>query len=338
MKKLVLLLALLSIGANAFAATRVVRTYNPLPYNRNVNPFAYPCHDCNNNFYPGNYYRNSYYSGRFNNYYPNYYNSSYDYYYRHNNFTPFQHVRRTIHKNNVNCPHNNIYRYNRSDTASNIVPVSCKSDAAQKDPRLSLVEKNVFGKSFENQELTLRLNRLEKSMFNKTYPAMSMEDRINNLFVNYNSEIQKINPDELIRLEKTVLKRTYEDDNMQDRVSRLEEKVLGAIQEGDINERVKTLNDVVISPQYQSYSQAQYGTCYGGYIPQQNNVSGWRRTLNNLGMMFGGCPTGWSPGVSPYDPYIMDQGGMSQSSMNNWGSYSYSNTRRGAGGGIQILD
>ena len=265
MKRIVLLLVLLLISSNAYTEARVIRTYRPIPYNRGFNPFVRPSssyfgigrYNFNNGYY-GNYYnRYNNYNNNWRNsryYYPTrYYNNNYPRPTYNNYYTPqnvnafdkFHNMNRTIHRYNSSPAR--IYRLNRSEVASSIKPVSYTTDVNKKDPRLSLVEKNIYGKSFDHQEINLRLNRLEKSMFNKTYPSLSNEERIENLFVNYNKELQNAIPQELSELEKNVFKKTYEKEDDLSRVSRLEAQVLGAIQQGNLNKRVEVLKDAIAS-------------------------------------------------------------------------------------------
>ena len=361
MKRIVLLLVLLLVGSNVFAATRVIRTYQPIPYNRGLNPFVRPCAPCHGynhyNNYNNSYYRN-YYNGYNNRYGSRYYHPTryYNNYNHHNNYTNtgynnnyyrpqrvnmfdrIMNMNRTIYRDTTYPGRSKIHRINRSNIADNIKSVSYSKDANSKDPRLSLVEKNIYGKSYEHQEVNLRLNRLEKSMFNKTYPSLSNEERIENLFVNYNQEVQGVIPQELSELEKNVFEKTYEKEDELSRVSRLEAQVLGAIQQGNINNRVNMLKDVIASSKSQYTSP--YGTCYGGYMPQVNSNKGIKNTLSRLGDIFGkGCPTGISPQIPPYDTYHFDMpdSGNSQAYRTNYGYY-YNNSRRGTGASIQILD
>ncbi len=344
MRKLLVLLAMLFIGTGAFAVTSEVEVFRSNPFGRNYEGFGHPYNYGHGYNYDYNSYHCDCHDG-YRNYYSSYTPRRYRSYrgYRRNP-APFLHVTRTFYNNSRTPARYGSFNYETSVDAK-IVPISHKSDKTDKsnlvskDPRLSLVEKTVYGKTFEHQDLGLRLNRLEKSMFNQTYPTVAPKDRIDKLFISYKNELEQIKPEEISRLEKTVFKRTYESEDIKDRVSRLEERVLGAIQSGDINARVKTLNEATVGQQFEPVAQAPYGTCYGGYIPDAKNVSGWRRAMNSLGMMFGGYPTGWTPGISPYyDPYMMDDGGTSQMFYNSRGHYSYSNRRRGSGMGITILD
>ena len=220
MKRIVLLLVLLLISSNAYTEARVIRTYRPIPYNRGFNPFVRPSssyfgvgrYNFNNGYY-GNYYnRYSNYNNNWRNsryYYPTrYYNNNYprptyNNYYRPQNvnaFDKFHNLNRSIHR--YNSSPTRVYRLNRSDIASNIKPVSYTTDANQKDPRLSLVEKNIYGKSFDHQEINLRLNRLEKSMFNKTYPSLSNEEIIKSFKMQFHKNCLNLKKMFLKRLTK----------------------------------------------------------------------------------------------------------------------------------------
>lgn len=329
MKKLVLILALLLLGINSYAATRTVTTYRPIPYVRSSNPFVRNSMYNNNRYYYGNHNRN-YYNNR-------YYNSGYNYYPRNNGIWGFRSYNRPYYNDYYRPGLFSRFRF-RSKIDSGIVNVAYNQE--NNDPRISLVEKNIYGKSFEHQEINLRLNRLEKSMFNKTYPKMSLEERINNLLVNYNSEVRQVAPKDLSRLEKKVFKRTYDKDSDEQRISRLEENVLGAIQQGDLSTRAEKLSNAVSGKQFKAPVEAPYGTCYGGYMPQMNNTTGWRGALNSFGAFFGGgYPTGFTPQIAPYDSFHfgMEDSGNSQMYADNYG-YMYNNTRTGTGTGVQILD
>lgn len=338
MRKIVLLLAILLVGSNVFAGSRIIRTVQQLPnqYNYNYNNVP-PCeyehyrnHHGNNNNY-----------NNYNNNYRNYNRAQGAYY--NNGYYPQQRVKRVtpVNRSLYNPNRSTIYRFG-SKAPEAIKPISYDYDTNTHDARLSIVEKNVYGKTFETQNLNLRLDRLERSMFNKTYPKMSFEERVNNLFVNYNNESGKISQDNLVKLERRVFNRTFENDTEQSRISRLEEKMLGAIQQGELKDRVDTLNristkDAGMNNHTVKNAQPSYGTCYGGYPPYGS--TGWRGALNTLGLMFGGCPTGLSPQVDPYyaDNFGFTDGGSSNGYVGNRG-YGYDNRRTGTGTGVTILD
>lgn len=334
MRKAVLLLAVLLIGSNVFAASRIIRTVQPLPnsYNNYGSHCDYDHHHNNRNY------------NNYDNRYRNYNNTQGTYYNNNNRYYPQTRVRSVLPVNrNMYMPNRNvIYRYG-SKVPDALKPVSYNDnvsyDANTHDARLAIVEKNIYGKTFESQNVNLRLNRLERSMFNKTFPKMNYEERVNNVFINYNSESKQVASDNLVRLEKRVFNRTFDNDTELSRVSRLEEKILGAIQQGDLEDRMDTLNR--ISQKKDNYAvnnvQPSYGTCYGGYMPYGS--SGWKGALNTLGLMFGGCPTGLSPQVGQYnaDNFGLTDGGDSNGFVGNRG-YGYSNRQTGSGTGVTILD
>lgn len=325
MKKIIIALSVLLIGTNVFAASRVIRTVQPLRYGPSQH-----CHCCDHHQYRRGYAPSRYRS------YPrgNYFNGSTNFYMPQQRVTPFTPVNRTMFYPNRNV----IYRYGGHVEEANIKDISYNDNVNFHDVNLSLVEQDIYGKSFEHQDMNLRLNRLEKSMFNRTYPKMSYEERVNNLFVNYNSEKKQISDSNLSRLELNLFNRTYNNESEAARVARLEQKMLGAIQQGDIQERVNVLNSLSNQNNYSSNIKPSYGTCYGGY-PAYGGNTGWRGFLSSLGMYFGGCPTGFTPGIDPYysDNFGMNENGDSSYYTGNRG-WQYNNSRSGSGTGVTILD
>lgn len=339
MKKITILLVLVLLGSAAFAESRVIRTYKPLPSKQHY------CHGCNN-YYEG--YHRPYYSNGYNRPYVRYRNTGY--YPRQNVFNRVINngvFRRT----NVSPTQSALDRF-RSEANSGIVNVANIEPLKSNNPRLSELEKYVFGKDYQHQDLALRLNRLEKSMFKKTFPKMSADERLDNLFANYNNQIKSVSPNIISDLEKCVWGRSYGAESMEVRVSKLEEEIFGAIQQGDLPERVMTLQNAMSATLKENYPiSSPYGTCYGGYNPNQpsynpnmasdfNGGNGVGRFFNNLGMIFGGgCPTGWSPQLTPYGQsnYALQNDGDYEGYVGSNG-YAYQNKRRGSGMGIQILD
>ena len=364
MKRIVLFLVLMLAAPEVLAVPRVIRTYRPVPYNRN--PFVRPYYRnfgsgynrYYNRFYGGNFIRPYYYGNSFGriyggHYYPVYEDSSY---YRVSE-TPqyesysgedeksvkdkmFENVftmERKLHKEGavVDDPDLSCRMKSLSENElASIVPVTdVKKDLA--DPRLSLVEKNVYGKSFEHQPVNLRLNRLEKEMFNRTFPTMDKAERINNIFVNYSAN--SIPDKEISKLEKSILNCTYSENPVPERISRLEEEIFGTIQSGDLNKRLNKLQAAIEAKKMQRAQKAPvspYGTCYGGYMPQ----SGWRSTLGRFGNFFGGYPTGMTPPIQTMPAFGMGGSGIQQGYTDNWGGYAYNNTTRGGGMGVHIID
>lgn len=224
-------------------------------------------------------------------------------------------------------------------------------------PRITEAEKTILGRTYEKQELGLRLNRLERSVFNKTYPTMSYEQRVNNIIVNYNGNTNTEIPlSALTRLEEKVMNKNYSFDTPQVRIERLEERMLGASQSGNLRERYNKLAQASKSydrqmaskypqySQYSGYSNSPYGNGSQYYSPPIVAGGGWRGMLGSMGnYLLGGCPTGMSPQM---DPAYMDtfeaeryygDGGESTNIRTNRG-YSNSNIQRGSSTGVTILD
>ncbi len=336
MKKLVLLFALLLLAQCAYAENRIIRTYRPIPYS-----YGTPgCHGCNHGYGWSPYYNN----GSYNRYYPRYSNPRYvnSGYHGYRRPTAFNRLfnNGNTYRRNVSPTQRALERF-RSGVDDGIVNVSDLKPLKSNDTRLSEIERTIYGKDYPKQDLNLRLNRLEKSMFNQTYPKKNADERIDNLYAGYNNKIKSVPTGVISDLEKCVWGRSYGNETPEMRVSKLEEEVLGAIQQGELNKRVSTLENALAA----SNPPASYGTCYGGYVPgyDPNIVNDYHdgafgRFKNNLGLIFGGggCPTGWSPQLNQNQFGLIDDGD-SEGYVGNTG-YAYRNTRRGTGTGIQILD
>ena len=365
MKKAVLLLIILLFAPSVTAVPRVIRTSRPIPpYNRGLNPFIRPSYGYYRRPY-NNYYRHSfirpYYGNSFGRiynrtYYPVYYGTNtystyrpYEEYEVQNStsnttnlsteekplYDKFFTMRRTLEQESKYNPEQVLNYRLKSVSGDSIVEVA-NNENYTKDPRLSQVEKNIYGKSFEHQTMNLRLNRLEKEMFDKTYPALTESERIDNLFVNYNSKA--VSSDDVAKLEKRVFNRTFDEKASVERISNLEERVFGTIQSGDLKKRLATLEHALLAKQGKTVQDDPYSTCYGDYGSSSN--SGWRNTLSRAGRYFSGYPTGVTPPVIPYafPNFGLNGGGIQQGYRDNWGGYAYSNTMRGGGMGVHILD
>ncbi len=340
MKKFVLLLIILMIGARAYSESRIIRTYRPLPPSYNTTH----CNRC------GHYYGHQNSGHRGYGYNQRYINSSYHPYGRSDGYN-YQHYgmmnrfynnrNNSIFRNNRFSPTHRMFERFRSNVEGGIVPISDIKPLKSNDLRLLEIEKNVLGKDYQKQDLNLRLNRLEKKLFKETYQKMNANERIDNLYASYNNQRQSVTSAEVSMLEKSVWGRSYGNESLETRVSKLEEEILGAIQNGDLSKRISILKQALsVSAQAQPY-----GTCYGGYVPEYDpNIvndfhdGAFSRFKNNLGLIFGGgCPTGWSPQLGQMNQFDFMNDGDFDGYVGNTG-YSYKNTKRGTGTGIRILD
>lgn len=204
--------------------------------------------------------------------------------------------------------------------------------------QIAQVERSIYGRTFDNQNVNARLERLEHSVFNRTYPTLSYEQRVNNLIMNYNSNVRPNNISsnssdrDLNGLEQRVFNRTFVNENPQSRMSRLEQQVFGASQSGELADRIGMLRQATTSytPQMASYPCT---------APMISTGGGWRGALGSLGnlmMMNGGMPTGLTPQIDPNYMDYMDPGySRGVTSNRGWGYNRYQN---GSGSKVTILD
>ena len=147
------------------------------------------------------------------------------------------------------------------------------------------------------------------------------------------------------KLEKQVFQETFEGDSPQVRIERLEQKIFGAVQNGDLQERFYVLQSAVKT--YKTFNQSpQYAQNYSYRPPVFTGSSGssWRNTLwGNIKNQFAGMPTGFTPAM---DPAYMDWFEAERAMMGDGESVDYrtnhgfyrSNVNRGSGVGVTILD
>lgn len=211
------------------------------------------------------------------------------------------------------------------------------------------IEQSLFGHSFGNQNIVLRLSRIEKSLFNTTYPTASTEQRLDNIISNFNqlNKYPNISRNTLSKIESKIFNQTFPQNDTERRVERLEQEVFGAVQSGDMNLRYQNLlaaskkfnPDMVINSYYPSNG------------PKLRNV------LGGLGgMLSGGNMTGFTPPIEPYATGNYENNSFANTPFNNIGSgsgiyrgygtnngpfgYSYgeSYNNYGSGAGVHILD
>ena len=152
------------------------------------------------------------------------------------------------------------------------------------------------------------------------------------------------------KIEKKILLQTYEYDSPKNRIERLEQKLLGAVQNGDLNQRFYTIKS--IAKNYKAYNpDAMYSSnrhnTYDDYRPPVftgSMGSGWQNTLwGNFKNQFIGMPTGMTPAMDPaYMDYFEAERAMMGSGKDvdirtNTGYYR-SRTNRSTGTGVTILD
>ena len=191
---------------------------------------------------------------------------------------------------------------------------------AQTYPRLTQIERSLFRKSYEKQDLATRLNRIENSIFSTTYPQYSYAQRVDNIIANCDNS--SINPNliskrTLSQMEADIFNQQFPHDNDETRISRLEQKLLGATQSGNLQNRLATIKQVIRNNNNYAYGIPTMTPTY----PTPNTSGNILKTVGNI-LTGRGTMTGFSPSFNTYsNPY-----------MNNNPFYSYGNPHYNVGG------
>jgi len=194
------------------------------------------------------------------------------------------------------------------------------SDSSVSYPKISEIERSLYGQNFTNQDILVRLARIEKSLFNTSYANLSLAQRVDNIVVNFNqiNQFPNISKNTLSGMEARVFKRSFVENDIENRVERLEQQVFGAVQSGDVTARFETLKTAVknynANSNMTAYSQNQFRQNPMmqnpmGQIPTTGNRGGWKSALGGLGSMllgggmYGGTMTGFTPPIDPFNNY-----------------------------------
>ena len=186
---------------------------------------------------------------------------------------------------------------------------------------------NHYPQNYYNQQPVIYRTRIKRSEINNI-------KNVSNQF----SQLEKI--------EKQIFNQSYEYDTPIRRVERLEQKIFGAYQEGELEERVKVLKSA--SKNYKAFNRdyTNYeNDIYSQYRPPLftgTMGSSWRNNAwSNFKNQFVGMPTGLTPAM---DPAYMDffeadrMGSGEQVDIRTNRNYYKSNRHRGAGMGVTLLD
>ena len=235
-------------------------------------------------------------------------------------------------------------------------------------PKITILEENLFKRSYERENIYKRLTRIENKIFRRDFTTLPLANRVDNIFDNIDTGIMHgIKSTNLAKLESKVLGRVYPNDDSESRITRLEKEMLGAMQGGNLKERFETIKSA--SKHYNSfpeivnnqipYQMPMYSP-YGGYAPTYNHNNGWnsnwtttnnnwntnpsygvRNILKNMArnVFGGGMLTGFTPPVyDTYNPYsIHPSTGQQEYCWGNTGGY-IRNRSVGGGSTVRILD
>ena len=187
-----------------------------------------------------------------------------------------------------------------------------REDADTDYPKINLAEKQIFGRTYQNEDITSRLSRIESKLFGTSYKYMSLAERTDNISQKIGiGEFLNISPRELSSMEQRIFLKTYPQDDAEMRITRLEKEIFGAMQGGNIQERFETLQSATkyynafppkLSNQIPYYSNPYYEAT----IPSKITLPS---ILKNLGSFFASPQlTGYSPNIvypstSPYNSY-----------------------------------
>lgn len=187
-----------------------------------------------------------------------------------------------------------------------------------------------------------RGNHYRKPVIYRTNIRRSSLNSNEKLVRNYTSDLE--------RLEQKILLQNYEYDSPKNRVERLEQRIFGASQTGDLQNRISVLksaakNYKVYNPDgMREYSNYSAETAYRPPVFSGTSGAGLGNTLwGNFKNQFIGMPTGFTPAMDPaYMDYFeaeraLSGNGESVDVRTNRGYYR-SNTNRGMTTGVTILD
>ena len=227
------------------------------------------------------------------------------------------------------------------------------NDVNNSYPRITQVELALFNYAFENENIYSRLNRIEKRLFKKTFDSYSLSNRVDNILSNVDKGIIfGISNKELAKLETKVLGRTYPNDDTESRITRMEKEMLGAMQNGSLNERLDTIKQAAkhynsfpeivqsqfVNPQlYSGYNSPRYSSNKRGVLGFLQNVADG--LLGSLGTMSSGYFTGFTPPLyDVYNPYSFGPGYGQQDFTQSRNGWSFYNRNTGSGSNVRILD
>lgn len=211
-------------------------------------------------------------------------------------------------------------------------------------PKITQIEGILFNKSFANEDIYNRLNRIETKMFRQTNANMDLAQRVDIIAQSINpSEMYNIPLDNLAKIEYKLFNRSYINDDVETRVIRLEKEMLGAMQQGELDERYQVVASA--AKHYNAFPPDNYNGDQTYQRIQQpyiaSNTTGGKGILHNvLSALAGGAMTGFTPPLTdPYGNYCSSPYMSTPYNQNNWmqnlfpeggaGFVDYNRTNRG---------
>lgn len=208
-------------------------------------------------------------------------------------------------------------------------PVSVNQSGYNSYPKISQIESILFNRTYESEDIELRLRRLEKKTCSQIFSGSDLAWRVDNVMAHIDqSALYNIPSKELASIEKQVLGRSFTKDNLDNRLARLEHQMLGAAQSGKPDQRYQTI--LTASNHYTNMSLPSSPFSTTTIAGTQGN--GFKGMLQNVfGSIFnGGYVTGYTPPIAPYgytQPYGFNPAygtyGPNIPSFNTYSPYGY---------------
>ncbi|MDD3418994.1 MAG: hypothetical protein PHE78_00170 [Candidatus Gastranaerophilales bacterium] len=148
-------------------------------------------------------------------------------------------------------------------------------------PKITRMEKKIYNRTYESENIYLRLQRLEKSLYHKTYDSVDLADRVDKIA----GELQiSAMPGYLLTdisaLEKANFEKTFSKDSPDNRLDRLEYHLIGAAQEGSFDNRVYKLKQLTTQNGISHYLDSANQDITG--LDPVNTSSGKMNSIQNV--------------------------------------------------------
>lgn len=151
-----------------------------------------------------------------------------------------------------------------ADTTEGAIADSTQSN--DNYPKISQIENKLYSKSYKNEDIYIRLDRIENTVFRKNFPSDDLATRVDNICDKIKfSTMPGYLLNNIAIIEKANFNRVFKYDNPDSRLERLEYHLVGAVQDGNYQDRVfklRTLNDQNHVSQYLEEGSFAYNEDY----------------------------------------------------------------------------
>lgn len=209
-------------------------------------------------------------------------------------------------------------------------------------PKITQIEGVIFNRTFVNDDIYNRLNRIETKMFKRTNPNMDLAQRVDIITQSINpASMSNIPLDSLAKIEYKLFNRSYVNDDVETRVIRLEKEMLGAMQQGELEERYAVIASA--AKHYNAFpvdnyngNNQQYQKFQQPYIASNNTGGGGGILHNVLSSLIGGTLTGFTPPITDsYGGYCSSPYMNNPYTQNNWSQNLFPGSSAGFNSALQ---